>query len=257
MLNRLRRTALPVALTLFALAAVPAAVAAPVTVNLRVEGVSDAIFDGQVVTDAHHTTTPSDGVARPCDGTNSGGAPTPTAIGALDDGSKAAGFAWDAKWNSGFGDYYTFLRIGSETIDSSSHYLAFYLNWVYADLGGCSQSVKQGDDVLFAHSNFSQSKVLRLSGPTTATTGESVTVRVEEFDGFNSTPAAGASVLGATTGADGSANLSFGQKGIYRLKAERSDAVRSNAVVLCVDPPGAAPCTSTDGTAPTVETGFG
>jgi hypothetical protein len=158
-----------VALTLFALAVAPAAVAAPVSVNLRVEGISDTIFDGPVVTDSHRTTTPTDGVARPCDGTNSGGAPAPTAVGALDDGSKAGGFAWDAKWDTRFSDYYPFLQIGSEAIDSSSHYLAFYLNWVYADLGGCSQTVKQGDDVLFAHSNFSQSKVLRLSGPSTAT----------------------------------------------------------------------------------------
>jgi len=256
MTYRLRK-ALPVALTLFALAAAPAAVAAPVTVNLRVEGVSDTIFDGSVVTDAHRTTTPSDGVARACDGTNSGGAPTPTAIGALDDGSKAAGFAWDANWDDGFGDYYPFLRIGSETIDSSSHYLAFYLNWVYAQFGGCTQSVKQGDEVLFAHSSFSQSKVFRLSGPTTATNGQSVTVHVEEFDGVKGTPASGATVLGATTGADGSATLSFAEEGIYRLKAERADAVRSNAVVLCVDPPGAEPCTSTDSTAPSLESGFG
>jgi hypothetical protein len=257
MLNRLRRTALTAALGLLSLVAAPAANAVPVTVNLRVEGVADTIFDGQIVTDAHRTTTPSDGVARSCDGTSSGGAPTPTAIGALDDGSKAGGFAWDAKWDTTFGDYYPFLRIGSENIDSSSHYLAFYLNWVYADQGACNQSVEQGDDVLFAHSDFSQSKVLRLSGPTTATTGESVTVHVEEFDGFHGTPASGASVRGATSGPDGSATLSFPEKGIYRLKAERTDAVRSNAVVLCVDPPGAAPCTSTDDTAPNIETGFG
>ena len=93
MLTRLRRTALPVALVVLSLAAAPAAVAAPVTVNLRVEVIADTIFDGQVVTDAHQTTTPSDGVARPCDGTNNGGAPTPTAIGALDDGSAGGGFA--------------------------------------------------------------------------------------------------------------------------------------------------------------------
>jgi hypothetical protein len=257
MTDRLKKTALSGALALLCLAAAPAALAAPVTVNLRVEGVADTIFDGAVVTDAHQTTTPSDGVARPCDGTNSGGAPTPTAIGALDDGSKSAGFAWDAEWDSGFGDYYPFLQIGSEKIDSSSHYLAFYLNWVYAQFGGCTQSVKQGDEVLFAHSNFSQSNVLRLRGPSTATTGQSVTVHAEEFDGVSGKPAAGASVSGATTGSDGSATLSFPQKGIYRLKAERSDAVRSNSVVLCVDPPGAAPCTSTDSTAPSVESGFG
>ncbi len=189
MTDRLRK-ALPVALLLFVLVAAPGAVAAPVTVNLRVEGVADTIFDGSVVTDAHQTTTPTDGVARPCDGTNSGGAPRPTAIGALDDGSKAAGFAWDAGWDSGFGDYYPFLQIGSETIDSS-HYLAFYLNWVYANFGGCTQTVEQGDEVLFAHSNFSQSNVLRLSGPTTATTGQSVTVNVEEFDGSKGKPRRG------------------------------------------------------------------
>ena len=127
---------------------------------------------------------------------------------------------------------------------------------MYADLGACNQSVKQGDDVLFAHSNFSQLKVLRLSGPTTATTGESVTVHAEEFDGSNGSPASGASVRDATTGADGDATLTFAEKGIYRLKAERADAVRSNSVVLCVDPPGAAPCTSTDNTAPGIESGF-
>lgn len=256
MTDRLRK-ALPVALTLFVLAAAPAAVAAPVTVHLRVEGIADTIFDDSIVTDAHQTTTPTDGVPRPCDGTNSGGAPAPTAIGALDDGSKGGGFVWDARWDTGFKDYYPFLQIGSETIDSSSHYLAFYLNWVYADFGGCTQTVEQGDEVLFAHSSFSQSNVLRLSGPSTATTGQSVTVHAEEFDGSKGKPAAGANVNGATTGSDGSATLSFSQKGIYRLKAERVDAVRSNAVVLCVDPPGAAPCTSTDNTAPSVESGFG
>jgi len=98
--------------------------------------------------------------------------------------------------------------------------------------------------------------VLRLSGPTTATTGQGVTVHAEEFDGTKGKPAAGASVNGATTGSDGSATLSFPQKGIYRLKAERDDAVRSNAVVLCVDPPGAAPCTSADGTPPSIDSGF-
>src|SRR4029079_2406281 len=100
MLTRLRRTALPVALTLFALTAAPAADAAPVTVNLRVEGTADTIFDGPVVTDAHRTTTPSDGVARPCDGTNSGGSPTPTAIGALDDGCNAGRLSAHAAWYS-------------------------------------------------------------------------------------------------------------------------------------------------------------
>jgi hypothetical protein len=86
-------------------------------------------------------------------------------------------------------------------------------------------------------------------------TGQPVQVRVT--DGSNSSPQGGATVGGATTGSDGRATLSFAQKGIYRLKAEKPDTIRSNSIVLCVDPPGAAPCTSTDTTAPSLESGFG
>ena len=67
MTDRLTKTALSGALVLLTLAAAPAALAAPVTVNLRVEGVAGTIFDGPVVTDSHQTTTPTDGVARPCE----------------------------------------------------------------------------------------------------------------------------------------------------------------------------------------------
>src|SRR4051794_41839477 len=106
MLTRLRRTALPVALVVLALAAAPAATAVPVTVNLRVEGIADTIFDGQVITDAHRTTTPTDGVARPCDGTNNGGGPTPPPLGAPGGGSKAAALWWGAQWGNHVGGYY-------------------------------------------------------------------------------------------------------------------------------------------------------
>jgi hypothetical protein len=112
--------------------------------------------------------------------------------------------------------------------------------------------VKQGDEVLFAHSSFSMSKVLRLRGPATATTGQPVRVSVEEFDGFNGSPAAGATVNGRTTGSDGTATMSFAREGIYRLRAGRPDAVRSNAIVLCVDPPGALSCSSTDTVGPSI-----
>jgi hypothetical protein len=60
-------------------------------------------------------------------------------------------------------------------------------------------------------------------------------------------------VNGVTTGADGKAALSFADAGIYKLKADRADAVRSNALTLCVDPPGADPCTSSDKASPSLE----
>ena len=69
-------------------------------------------------------------------------------------------------------------------------------------------------------------------------------------------PAANASVNGATTGSDGVATLTFNEEGIYRLKADRPDAVRSNTLIVCADPAGAAPCTSSDNTAPVTRVGL-
>ncbi len=76
-------------------------------------------------------------------------------------------------------------------------------------------------------------------------------------DGSNGVPQDGATVAGADHRPGRRATLTFSSEGIYRLKAEKPDTIRSNSVVLCVDPPGAAPCTSTDGTPPVVESGFG
>ena len=95
-----------------------------------------------------------------------------------------------------------------------------------------------GQDVLWAGIPFSVSIPLKLTGPDSAVTGQPVQVKVT--DGSNGDPQGGATVGGATTGADGQATLTFPSEGIYRLKAEKPDTIRSNTVVLCVDPPGAA-----------------
>jgi hypothetical protein len=62
----------------------------------------------------------------------------------------------------------------------------------------------------------------------------------------------GATVGGSTTNASGNASVTYANAGIYRLKAEKAGMIRSNALVVCVDPPGADPCTSSDKTAPTI-----
>jgi hypothetical protein len=237
------RRALPAALILLSLAVPATAAAAPVTVNLRVEGATQTVFEGPVITDIHPVTTPSDGLPRTCDGSSAGNPSGPTAIGALDDAARQAGFAWDARWDASFNDYYPFLRIGPDTIDAN-HYPALYVNWAFAEVGGCGQRVSGGEDVLFAYEDFNASPILRLTGPGSATTGQGVPLRV--VDGLTGAAQAGATVGGATSGPDGTALVSFAQKGIYRLKAEKPDAIRSNTLVLCVDPPGAMPCSSTD-----------
>ena len=67
------------------LATAATALAAPVTVNLRVEGSSKTLFEGPVTTDAKTLT--KDGTGPHLCGGNGGGSPGPTMTGAMDDGT--------------------------------------------------------------------------------------------------------------------------------------------------------------------------
>ena len=253
--DRLRK-ALPVALALFVLGVAPAALALPVTVNLRVEGPTKTVFDGPVTTDGHDVTTQAGGTHE-CDGTNGGAEPVPgpTATAALDDAAKLVGFTIDGPYgNFGIEDFFL-ERVADQQIDPSSGYWSLWINHAFSDKGGCQKRIHAGQDILWAGIPFSVSVPLKLSGPTAATTGQPVLVQVT--DGQTGAAQEGATVGGATTGPDGRAALTFADEGIYRLKAEKPDTIRSNTIVLCVDPPGAAECTSGDKSAPALSSGFG
>jgi hypothetical protein len=237
-----------VLLVLLLYAAAPA-LGAPVSVNLRVEGRTQTIFDGPVTTDGHDVATPTAG-SNKCDGTNEGAEPSPgpTATAALDDASRQGGFTFDGEYgNFGIDDYFL-TRVAQDTRDASSEFWSLWIDFAFSDKGGCQKRVHQGDDVLWALIPFATNRALKLEGPATATTGQPVTVRVS--NGANGIGEPGATVGGTQTGPDGSAVLTFGDPGIYRLKAEKQNAVRSNSLVLCVDPPGAPACTSGDRVAP-------
>jgi hypothetical protein len=230
------------------------AAAAPVSVSVRVEGAARTIFDGTVTTDGHVVTTPSSGGPRTCDGTNDGAhpAPVPVATAALDDASRTGAFGWDGTYgNFGIDDFFV-TRIGDETADPNSEFWSLYVNRKSSDVGGCQKQVAQGDEVLWARISFLGPPTfpLELRAPGAARTGEAVNAQV--IDGETGAPQAGATVNGSPTGSDGTATLSFAEAGIYRLKAEKPGAIRSNSVSVCIDPPGADPCTSTDKAAPRV-----
>jgi hypothetical protein len=233
--------------------AVPASAASavPVSVNLRVEGATQTLFEGPVTTDGHDVTTAAGGT-HACDGTlvegNTG--PSPTATSALDDTARQHGFSIDGIYSVASNDFFI-SRVGSDAVDPSSQYWSLYVNWDYASLGGCGQQVHAGDEVLWAFAGFDVSQALRLEGPTQAHVGQAVTVTTKAYPG--GTPQAGASVNGTLTGADGTATLTFATPGVYRLKAEREGQLRSNALPLCIDPPDADPCTAGDRTAPVAQ----
>jgi hypothetical protein len=218
-------------------------------VQLRVEGGSSTIYEGPVTTDGKMIDKGDS--PHPCDGTNLGANPSPgpTMTSALDDGSIAGGFTWDGSWFPGFEDF-LIDRIGPDASD----FVAFKfwgtaLNFQPLSVGGCQQQVTAGDEVLFTYDFFSKLHLLKLTGPAKAATGQAVNVTVT--DGQDGSKIAGASVGGTLTGADGTAALSFDSPGLKRLKAERADSVRSNAVAVCVYVPGSGACDTSTRQPPT------
>ena len=230
------------------------AAAAPVTVNVRVEGATGTVFEGPVTTDAHMVDGGDGTGQHPCDGTNMGANPTPgpTQTGAMDDAAHANGFSWEGGWDefgSGYSDFFIH-RIGSQSDDPSNNYWYLVRNWTGLQTGGCQQEVQNGDDLLFALTGdasdpFGTWPLLELRGtPATAATGQSFSVHVYQHDGSGApaTDAAGATVGGQTTGSDGTASISFDAPGRKTLKAERPKTIRSNAQTVCVYVPGSGDC---------------
>ena len=99
-------------------------------------------------------------------------------------------------------------------------------------MGGCQFQTEPKDKVLWAFDAFGKDFFLKLEGPKTARKGEPVTVTVT--DAMTGEPLAGATIKDQTTNAEGEATFNFTSKGLKKLKAERKDAIRSNAIYILV-----------------------
>ena len=220
---------------------VPASVAAaaPVTVNLRIEGPASTVFEGPVTTDVRpfQFTAGADTAAHTCDATavNTGTSPTPvpTRGAAIAAASVGAPFSTSGSFSVAFGSP-SFTEVGGQSTafdPATNAFLVEYKNGVAASVGACADPIATGDDVLFAYGTGSE-QLLRLSGPASASTGATVSVHVA--DQASGAPVAGAAVGGATTDAAGNALVRFTAAGVQRLKATKAGAIRSNALVVAV-----------------------
>ncbi|HEU0018861.1 MAG TPA: DUF4430 domain-containing protein [Thermoleophilaceae bacterium] len=242
--------ALTLALTL------PAAVsAAPTAVDVRIEGKTSTIFDAPVTTDGKTVTTASGGT-HTCDGTNLGASPAPVAnaTSALDDAAIKGGFDWDGTWSGpGYPDYFI-TRIAGETEIVAPYpggeYWSVFINGVATSTGGCQALVKAGDEVLWSYDAFNKVGGLKLAAPGGTRPGIPIVARATDI--ATGAGVAGVTIGSETTGADGNASLTFTEPGVYVLKADKADRVRSRSVRVCVDPPGAEECTYGDKTAPAI-----
>jgi hypothetical protein len=227
--------------------------AAPVTVNLRVEGTNATVFEGPVTTDAKTVTTAAGG-SHKCDGTNGGANTTAggTPTTALDDASIAHGFTWDGSYSSSFNDF-LIERIASDGAVGApftGNFWDLIVNRVGAAAGGCQILVHDGDQVLLEWQDGNKPN-LQLTAPASAQLGQPVDIGVQQYGSDGAlAPAVGASVGGASTGADGHASVTFTTAGVQHLKATRADAIRSNAADVCVYAAGSGDCGSAKATPP-------
>jgi hypothetical protein len=222
-----------------ALAAPAGAVAAPANVAVRVEGTAGTVVPRTAV----RTTTAAvnkDGQAgHDCSGTS--------AAGALD---RATGGDWAGTWFDGLG--YAATRIRGQTADPSREFWALWVNYRFSDVGLCDAELQNTDDVLLFLDCFgagcTSPKPLRLSRvPAEAPAGGAATVKVETFQTSGTfpdptvtqaVPAPAATVrVGArtfTTGADGTARISFAGDGPVEVQATKANHVRSAIERTCV-----------------------
>ena len=138
--------------------------AAPVTVNVRIEGATETLFEGPVAVEPHAVKASSDTVQRPCDGINSldpeNTAPEPTPTAAAADAMTLAGETFDGKWYDGFNDYFI-TRFGPDAEKEGKSW-GILVNNTFTSVGGCQYQLDGGDEVLWVFNAFTSRPFLAL-----------------------------------------------------------------------------------------------
>ncbi|CAE6409638.1 unnamed protein product [Rhizoctonia solani] len=203
-------------------------------VNIRMEGATSTVFEGTVVTNGRDVKTASGGTHH-CDGTNNGQNPVPgpTCTSALADVAALSGvITWDGTWDANFEDFFVTRIAGSS--QTSSQFWGLLLNWQFTPVGGCQQQVAAGDTILWAFDAFNKVYFLKLDGPGTAQVG--VPIQVHVTDGSSGINISGATIAGYPSSSDNNGNLvlTFTSVGKKKIKAQRADSLRSNALTIQV-----------------------
>jgi hypothetical protein len=235
-----------------AVLALPAAAqAAPVTVQLRIEGPQHTLFEGPVTTDVRAFHFSGDATTHTCDGSppaGTGTTPQVTSGAVLTAAEDTAGLVVHGTWYDVFGSP-IFSDIGGENVapdTNTNRYLVEYHNETLAT-GSCGQLVSTGDRVLYGYGTGSE-QLLALSGPASARPDAPVTLRVT--DAATGSPVAGAAVGGGVTVGNGTVTIGPLARGPHDEKATKDGAIRSNRVTVCVTDGADGACGTTPGAAP-------
>lgn len=240
------RAVLALSCTVAALVPV-AAQAAPVTVNLRIEGKDRTLWEGPITTDgrtidgvvgddSNPNDAPSPHLCNNYDNNFQSGANSGTPTTAAYDAMSQLGLPFDATWYNGQSDF--FINTLGDPSGGAPNFESwgFAVNYSTSNAGGCRFVPATGADVLWAWDFFNKTTLLKLTGPAAVTAGEPATFRV--VDGQTGAGLANATVGGRTTDANGNVSLTFAATGTQSLKAERAASIRSNRLDVNVGAKG-------------------
>jgi hypothetical protein len=198
---RIRIAALCAA-SLLTVALAPVAQAASAQVNVRIEGKTETLFEGPILTDGHNVRASSDSSAptggRRCNGLNNGKnpfpGPTPTA--ASVDAMSLIGEDFDGLWYAQPFEDYFIKRWGPDAQnEGAGEYWGLVVNNVFTSVGGCQYQLDGGDEVLWVYDAFSNRPRLllypagysagALPAPVTVGVGEPLELEVDSWGGYN------------------------------------------------------------------------
>jgi hypothetical protein len=180
-----------------------AATASPTTVDVRIEGAHETLFEGPLAVEPHGVKATSDAEPglRPCDGINAldpgNTVPAPTPTSASADAMALIDETFDGKWYPGFDDYFI-TRWGPDR-ETEGKSWGILVNHTLTRVGGCQYQLDEGDEVLWVFNGFGGKPNLALfpegapaGGPpltATATLNQPLPVEVVAFgDSHEGTP---------------------------------------------------------------------
>jgi hypothetical protein len=254
-----RRTSTLLACASIALALIAsAAQATPTEVNVRIEGRTQTLFEGPILTEGHDVSSykgaggeeTEDLAEHPCDGVNAldpgNTEPEPVPTAASIDAMNTIGEtnAMAGQWYNGFNDYFV-KQWGAEeeNAESEGRSWGILVNNVFTSVGGCQYQLDTGDEVLWTYNAFEARPFLALFAagadyaggdrPLTATAhlGKPFQVEVLSYeDDTEDIPPAHPERTGASpfTGAE-IAPVLTSKKGLEKLDLESPEAVTSDS----------------------------
>ncbi|TAQ84792.1 hypothetical protein B7494_g6885 [Chlorociboria aeruginascens] len=200
--------------------------------NLRIEGDTDTIYEGIILAGPRTITTASGGTHL-CDGTNGGANTVPggTSTSAMDAATGLCGFVYDGSFDTAFDDY--FITSISDSAETSTMFWGLLNNFQFAPYGGCGNEPSPGDSILWAYDAFNKASFLDVS-PSTASLSVGEIAEFTVIDGSTGTLVSGATFNGLLSNAEGVVPYVAREPGTFRLKASKSNAIRSPVVVITV-----------------------